>query len=361
MPDRSDQPRSSPSDEADEGTKFHYEGFSRPRYTNVPDDVFDVLMPELTDPELRALLYIIRRTFGFKKDSDDISLKQMVEGIRTRDGRVLDRGAGMSKASAARGLRGLAEKGIILATRNSSPERGNEPTSYELRFRDGKQSSGSDRPLSQTETPPLSLRETPPLSQFETPPRLRQRHPLVSDRDTQETVLQETVLQDVEPSSLRKGSSRWDMEVVDEHEDNVSSMVPAQAPPTADQPTGMTSIGDSLSARSNGRGRPSREYSEDRQAILAFIQDFAREMNDQAPLQSSVTRALNLFRQSGLDRAAFIDRLYQSRAITQERSASITTKTDDGKSFPRTRKMAYFFSVLEDRLGLKEVSEGRRP
>src|SRR5688572_9834944 len=112
---------------------FHYEGFSSPNGTIVHDDVFDVLLPQLTDPELRVLLYIIRRTFGFKKDSDNISLKQMVEGIRTKDGRVLDGGAGISKASVARGLKGLAEKGIIVATHNSSLERGNEPTTYRLR------------------------------------------------------------------------------------------------------------------------------------------------------------------------------------------------------------------------------------
>src|SRR5687767_7126295 len=98
---------------------FHYEGFSSPNGTIVPDDVFDVLLPRLTDPELRVLLYIIRRTFGFKRDSDNISLRQMVAGIRTRDGRVLDGGTGMSKASVARGLKGLTAKGVIIATHNS--------------------------------------------------------------------------------------------------------------------------------------------------------------------------------------------------------------------------------------------------
>ena len=66
---------------------FHYEGFSTPNGTIVPDDVFDLLMPELTESELRVLLYILRRTYGFKKNSDSISLSQMVQGIRTKDGR----------------------------------------------------------------------------------------------------------------------------------------------------------------------------------------------------------------------------------------------------------------------------------
>src|SRR5436190_1567889 len=102
--------------------KFYYEGFAGPNGTIVPDDVFDLIAPQLTEAELRVLLYIVRRTFGFKKDSDDISLKQMVEGIRTRDGRVLDLGAGLSKSAAARGARGLVEKGIIAPTPNRSAD-----------------------------------------------------------------------------------------------------------------------------------------------------------------------------------------------------------------------------------------------
>ena len=136
-------------------TAFHYDGFSAPNYTQVPDDVFDVLMPQLTEAELRVLLYVIRRTFGFKKASDDISLKQLVEGIRTQDGRVLDSGAGVAKSSAVRAVKGLIAKGIVRARRNQSKERGYEATTYALRFK-------SD-PLSHHETRGgLFYRETSP-------------------------------------------------------------------------------------------------------------------------------------------------------------------------------------------------------
>ena len=63
-------------------------GFDSPNTTQVPDAFFDVVAPQLTEAELRVALYIIRRTFGFKKDSDTISLRQMVEGIVTKDGRI---------------------------------------------------------------------------------------------------------------------------------------------------------------------------------------------------------------------------------------------------------------------------------
>ena len=46
---------------------FRFEGFSAPNYTPVPDDLFDELAPELTESELRVLLYVLRRTFGFKR------------------------------------------------------------------------------------------------------------------------------------------------------------------------------------------------------------------------------------------------------------------------------------------------------
>jgi hypothetical protein len=114
---------------------FHYGGFSSPRYTPTPDDVFDVLLAELSEAELKVLLYIIRRTFGFKKDTDAISMKQLQQGIRTRDGRQLDRGAGLSLSSIQRGIKGLLAKGIITVEHRSSPARGDETTVYGLRFR----------------------------------------------------------------------------------------------------------------------------------------------------------------------------------------------------------------------------------
>ena len=118
-----------------EKESFQFAGFSTPNTTAVPDDFFDVLAPNLSEAELRVLIYIIRRTFGFKKDSDTISLKQMVEGITTRDGRVLDRGTGMSRPGVTKGVKGLETKGIIFRTHNSSREKGYEATAYQLRFR----------------------------------------------------------------------------------------------------------------------------------------------------------------------------------------------------------------------------------
>ncbi len=113
---------------------YLFRGFSKPSYTQVPDEIFDELMPRLSEVELKVLLYVVRRTFGFKKDSDTISLKQMVEGIRTRDGRQLDSGTGLSRPGVTKGVKGLVAKGVLITGRNRSDEKGDEPTTYQLRF-----------------------------------------------------------------------------------------------------------------------------------------------------------------------------------------------------------------------------------
>jgi DNA-binding transcriptional ArsR family regulator len=113
---------------------FFYKGIPSLNGTIVPDDIFDILLPVCTGAEFKVLAYVVRRTFGFKKDSDTISLKQMVEGITTREGKVLDRGTGLSKSTVAVAIKGLVEKGMIEVQRNSSKEKGDEPTTYRLRF-----------------------------------------------------------------------------------------------------------------------------------------------------------------------------------------------------------------------------------
>src|SRR5918911_359399 len=98
-------------------TAIQFNGYSKPNYTMVPDELFDEQLPYLSGAELKVLLYIIRRTFGFKKDSDNVSLQQMLNGISTRDGERLDRGVGLSKKTLLGALRSLEEKHIILTQR----------------------------------------------------------------------------------------------------------------------------------------------------------------------------------------------------------------------------------------------------
>ncbi len=144
-----------------------FPGFRSPKYTQVPDELFDELLSQLNESELKVLLYIIRRTFGFKKDSDNISIAQICKGIKTRDGKVLDKGTGLGKSSVARAIKGLEGKNIIIARRRKNQKKGFLPTTYSLNI--------IHNPLSQNKTRVVPLEE----------------QGLVSKRNIQETVLQD--------------------------------------------------------------------------------------------------------------------------------------------------------------------------
>jgi hypothetical protein len=239
---------------------FHFVGFSSPNTTSVPDDFFDVLAPRLAESELRVLIYIIRRTFGFKKESDTISLKQMVEGIRTRDGRVLDQGTGMSKPGVTKGVKGLVTKGVIMAIRNSSPERGDEPTTYRLRFRGDDQSA-------------------PVITRF-TRGEQRGLHGGGNDVTSQETDQQET--------------------------DQQGSFESSKAPPIID--TFVDKTDEPFVPQVVVHSPP----------IINLIADFSREMGDTKHLGSNVTQAHRIFAASNLGMDEYFTILYEARLRTRK-------------------------------------------
>jgi DNA-binding transcriptional ArsR family regulator len=292
-----------------------FEGFTSPSYTQVPDELFDALMPTLTDAELRVLLYIIRRTFGFKRDTDAISLSQMVFGITTRDARVLDSGTGLSKATVARGLKGLRDKGIILAERQRTQERGDQPTTYRLRFK-------------------ADTSETTPVShEHDRPPVSRTRQAVSQRRDRQHTASKET---DVESS---KGEPFVDKTAMERK----SELVRTRSHP--DQPGSFTEV-RSLGAILQHRVR--RDVpKDDRAAIAAVIERFAAELGDRADHKLSVSRALNLYQAAGIGRDGFIDVLFEAKGEVKDR------RSHPGKAPLPRNQMAYFFAVVEDRLGLR--------
>ncbi len=84
-----------------------------PHSTGMPNQLFDVLLPHLTEGELKTISYIIRRTLGMKRESAEISYSQFTRGITTEDGRVLDRGTGLSERTVQNALSGLITKRCI--------------------------------------------------------------------------------------------------------------------------------------------------------------------------------------------------------------------------------------------------------
>jgi DNA-binding MarR family transcriptional regulator len=252
-----------------------FRGYTRPTYTMVPDELFDEQLPDLSGAELKVLLYIIRRTLGFKKDADTISLSQICNGITRKDGRQLDRGTGLNRDTVSKVVKSLEDGGYIIREMRQSTERGNEPTVYRLNF----------IPWSEN---PTSL-----------PDQIRLGG--VGFSDSQQTVIQETDPQQTEPKEDPSKIRR-------------------------------TSI------------RKKQVYDEARLTLIEYISDLASEFIDTASVASSTTRAVNLYRKSGVSLEQFIDTMTAARAITKERIATITKRNSQGDK----SKMAYFFRVLED-------------
>lgn len=80
----------------------------KPNFTQTPNVFYDEIMSELGYAELKCLLYIFRRTYGFHKQSDRISLSQFVDGIEG-----LDNGTGLAKKNVYPALESLVEKKLV--------------------------------------------------------------------------------------------------------------------------------------------------------------------------------------------------------------------------------------------------------
>jgi hypothetical protein len=311
----------------DTSKPYTFGGYASPNTTPVPDVLFDEFLLQLDNAELRVLLYIIRRTYGFKRSTDDIAISQMVDGIRKKDGTVLDRGTGMSKGSVTRGLRGLLGKGVILARRNTSKEHGFEPTTYALKFK-----NEAEPLVSGTRQAPLVSPADPPLSHR---------------RDIQETVIQQT-----DSSNIRTAAQETTSETPN---DIPSGTQPGEDPDartareSSDAALGITvarggapkPVGELLHRyRQHKPANP--EEADERAAITATVKTLAPELGDKAPVRSSVTRAYHLYQRSRLPLTTFVAELYGVRSDVKDIATRRKIKN----------RMSYFFGLLEDRLGL---------
>ena len=270
--------------------KLRFSGFISPRYTQVPDELFDDLMSHLSGAELKVLLYIIRRTFGFKKDVDNISLNQICKGIITRDGEVLDKGTGLSQQSVITALKGLVEKNAIVAKRRSSKDRGYESTTY-------------------------SLNLIPFSNNLMTPsPKIREA--LLQKVEIQETVIQQTDLQHRNSNSklLNNGSNR------NKGYTEFKAMGDLLKNKFTTKTVGLKKIPDSLKVA---------------------INEISSEFGEKRNFRSNLTHVVRILQQSGKKPENFTSYLYEARSITKQQGSV-------------KKQMPYFFRVLEDIVGIQK-------
>jgi hypothetical protein len=103
-----------------------------PNSFQTPNAYVDQFMYLLSGTEYKVLCYLVRRIFGFQKRQDRVSIHQITQGIRKRDGEYLDHGTGLSTASAHSALQSLIEYGLVLKVADNN--QANEGTLYELQL-----------------------------------------------------------------------------------------------------------------------------------------------------------------------------------------------------------------------------------
>ena len=348
--------------------------FRRPTTTPTPDEIFDEWVHKLKHSELLALLYIVRRTFGFRdrygeiKDGDRISLRQFHEGIVTRDGRRLDHGCGVrNKTSITEALKRLEELKLIRVRRSESKEKGNETTWYALAFvgdgiddsdsrvaRTSNDSGGGDgtdtddapaAPTVNAEPPPKrgyakrtggGTQNVPGGYEMLTPPSGRNVPGGVRAAHSQQTV--ETTNSNRQTD--RSNRSRADICAHVTH-----------GPLDSTDSTALQHRHDEQ--RRNGSHVVD---ADDRANIIGRrIATLSEEFGDDAP-RASVTRVANLRGEQAFTDAALLDIIEEAAAITRSQARTIRKRGRDG----RTLRMPYFLRTLEGLLRPeRDPSSGR--
>jgi phage replication O-like protein O len=170
-----------------------FPGFQCPNTTQIPNEIFDTLIPQLSGGELKVLLYICRRTFGFRKDSDRISLSQISSGITTKAGRVLDHGTGLCKRHVINALKALEKKNIIIITRTVDETGLNDVNTYSLNIRDAESGVGTKSPqgVVQPSSPGVVNSPSPGVVNCNAPTKQREQKKEGQKKDVDDVVAQD--------------------------------------------------------------------------------------------------------------------------------------------------------------------------
>ena len=86
--------------------------------------------------------------------------------------------------------------------------------------------------------------------------------------------------------------------------------------------------------------------NQERNVIVDYVEDLAREFNDKASLTASTSRMVKLYYRSDLDLERFIEVTLVARAATKERSSSIRKQVCNADmSFSMKNRMPYFYCI----------------
>lgn len=122
----------------------HHE-IEEPNYTQLPNVFFDYWMSRLTHVEFKVLCCIARKTFGWRRKKDSISISQIVKM------------SGASKQSTINALHTLENHKLVIKQRHQSDTYGNEPNTYTVRVLSPGKSPANDGASTIDVLPPSTM------------------------------------------------------------------------------------------------------------------------------------------------------------------------------------------------------------
>jgi len=262
--------------------------------TATPDWLFDDVAPDLAKAPLKVLLYIVRRTSGFRKSADAISLNQFQHGIVTRDGRQLDKGCGVTNRTALLGaLDDLEARGIIAHQDALHADGGNATTIYYL--------LGPGQGGGAVSAPPPVRQDARGGVQLAHPPGVQLAHPQQTDVPT-------------------------------------NRKIERLVPPTPVAPIAGPQTDDEAARVASDPTTPpqaQRRIDADYQALAGPIAALVERLGDGAQPWASVSRAYGLMTRAGLDVPTFLALLAEADLLMRPSLAHIE------------KPLAYLFRVVE--------------
>jgi len=270
--------------------------------TATPDWLFDEVAPDLDKAPLKVLLYIVRRTCGFRKSADAISLSQFQHGIVTRDGRPLDKGAGVkNRTTLLRALADLEARGLIGHQDTLHADGGHATTVYYL-LGPGQGQGGA------ASAPPSLPQDRGGVVRSAHPPLVRSAHPQQTDVPTNREIERS-----VPPTPV----------------------APIIGPRTDDEAPRIAGAPRHAAGAPTTSAQAQRRIDADYQALAGPIAALVERLGDGAPPWASVSRGYGLMTRAGLAVPAFLALLTEAELLMHP-------------SLPHIEKpMAYLFRVVE--------------
>jgi len=329
---------------------FSFEGFDRPEsnWFRMPNSWTNITAAINSIAEIKVVEYILRHTWGYQEYDlkKHITIDEFVNGRRRQDGSRMDQGTGLSERAVYDGLRKAALDGLIEEDVDNA-DRGRIKKYYSLRMRP------RDGQLEAEQTPQQDLRPGvqslhPPLQSLPT------RGAASAPRTEKETLERNPALSNFERANANV--DKWSGEGNESANrilDTPPLAVREVSAPSGRQPSSRATPPIAV-VRGERRGRPPGTAKE-REIVVAYLENFARELGDEAQLSSSVSQAINIFKVARVPQEQWPTLLYQARAVTKERSPQIKKKpTDPHQPFPAKIRMPYYMAVLRDLVGLGE-------